>query len=707
MSNVVVPFIPPTQRAAQENINAFIEFVKANAIYFRPEGVCWDDIRWDITPYFPKRGNTKTVAIFSSAANGSDPLPQPFCDQAKAILADHLRTTRDRQVSRYVSTLRTLCNALQNAGMAPSIEHVTDHILDMAAQSIATTSKESSKWTLGRLLETIAHDHIEAHRLSTQQLSWRSPFKWQKPTRSDTVSQPGRENKVNTGAMKLPQIKCVLDLASVFHKPKNPADIVTTAWFALAMFAPSRVTEIVTLPANCITRGDDYDEASTITGLSWRPLKGGAPMTKWAVSDGWAKLATEAVDRLIELGESARKAAAWYEENPTQLYLPAEYEHLRGQPVSRRQIYDILGASPDPHPTWLGTIGITATSRGKIALYDFAEVEKVVIDRFLPKTFPFSDPVTQLKFSEALFTIPRGAMRVLPTRIGKLTTTFSNTPAIVTDHMIKHDLGQSPSGKTIFWRHNLIDPRTSKPWKLSTHQPRHLLNTLAQSKYLSQELIAFWSGRKSVGQNEWYNHVPQEALIEAYTRMGDDAPTEIKVEGPMHDKCLARAKNEPISYDQALAQEYGSIHITRYGVCRHDYSLTPCPRDKDCIGCGENSFIKGDERHISEAKAQYHIHATAVDNCNHAISEDEPGVERWLDIHIRKLHRWETALGLMTDPKIEDGTLITLPAPENHQTKTGLTMEIRDAEGIKSMSDDVEASARLELSDDFFDGDFV
>lgn len=45
-----------------------------------------------------------------------------------------------------------------------------------------------------------------------------------------------------------------------------------------------------------------------------------------------------------------------------------------------------------------------------------------------------------------------------------------------------------------------------------SHQPRHLLNTLAQRAMLSEVEIAFWSGRRSVEQNSVYDNRSWEEL---------------------------------------------------------------------------------------------------------------------------------------------------------------------------------------------------
>jgi len=206
------------------------------------------------------------------------------------------------------------------------------------------------------------------------------------------------------------------------------------------------------------------------------------------------------------------------------------------------------------------------------------------------------------------------------------------------------------------------------------------LNTLAQSKHLSQALIAFWSGRKRVEQNSWYNHIPHEVFIELYVALGEEAPRPVKTTGPLADKIAERAGREMISEDDALRLEIGSIISTRYGLCRHNYSLTPCPKDKNCIGCGENSFIKGDDRHLSEIRVQLAVSERAVKNCLAAIADDEPDVEPWLKKHRDAASRWALALERMLDSNIEDGALITLPPPNASQTKSGLSAAIRTAE---------------------------
>lgn len=688
MTGIVVPFVSVEERSARQNLDAFIQHAKQAKFLSGPRAVEWSSPSWDLRPFAKTRSQNPVGWVFHfttyestvrgpRSADAVD-LPEPFMDAAKASIASFLNATGMANANKLLTVLRIVEKALRDLGLESDLHLLDNAVLDRAAAIIQ--ADYTDMWSYGRSLERFALDTVEEARLSVKHIAWRSPFEYQGAKRSDRVNREGGPGEHTD---KLPHLKCVLDLASVFNSPQSAADVVVTAWFALAMFSPTRVNEILTLPVDCET------EMEGVYGLSWRPLKGGAPMTKFAVTDEWADVAREAVRRLREVGAPARAAAAWYTANPGYLYLPESMEHLRGQPLTKWEVAHVLGipggfsagSSLDSSlkRTGLKTSDAMRTGgKGSSKLFDFASVEQYIV-KTLPREFPLADKRHGLLAQDALFCLPR---HVLHTEGG----VQSCVPDFISDNQIRHDLGSKPQGNTLFHRHGLLDPATGQPWKLNTHQPRHLLNTLAQSKYLAQALIAFWSGRKRVEQNAWYNHVPQEAFIEAFVRMGESAPRELRVVGPLEDKVAERSRREMVSLDDALRLEVGSVIKTRYGLCRHDYSLTPCPRDKNCIGCGENAFVKGDVAQLTEARKQWEVSARAAENCRRAMADGEPGVERWLAKHEEAEARWALAVDLLTDPSIPDGTLVTLPPPSSSQTRTGLAIAVRKVNPVVGAS---------------------
>ena len=493
-----------------------------------------------------------------------------------------------------------------------------------------------------------------------------------------------RNRAINTKRNKLPDLRCIIDLAAVFNSSQYEPDIIVTAWFALSMYAPSRINETLTLHVNC----ERYDNVSDGSGhgISWLPEKGGDPLVKRAASEESAMIARTAIQRLIDLGSNARKTASWYEENPNSLYLPKKYEHLRGEPLTLYEMGMIIGRGgriPRNNRTAFGIESTDLISFDKTRtnstlrsrLFTFESLERRVLS-MLPFGWPYADQKNKLKYSEALFTMPRNIMK------GKAAT-FTNIPQFITPSIIMHELGKKPSGNTIFARNDLVDPNTGLPWKLNSHQPRHLLNTIAQSKHLSQELIAFWSGRKSVKQNDYYDHTSQEFIIEAYLKLEENAPQELIVTGPLESKVEERNINEPITKDEALKDELAAFHITKYGYCRHDFSLTPCPKDKWCNNCGEAYFAKGDARQIKIAEQDVTKFTKSLATAKLAKADGEYGVEQWIEKLELDLYRASLKLGKLTDPDLEDGTLITLPPPAVSQSKAGLSIAIRDTENPK------------------------
>ena len=525
MTAMIVPFVGVAERTARQNHSAFIARAQTYKWFESgPNSIDWDASSWDIRPFSATRGHKPGLVIHftimettrrgNRAADAVD-YAQPFLDTAKALIVEHIRTTRDTGPSKFMTALRYIEKSFRELGLEPDICRLTPEVLDRAAELLRERVKDV--WTYGRYLERIALYYVNQARLSEVHLIWKTPFKYQGARRNDRVNKEGGAGE---NSDKLPHLKCVLDLAGVFHSSDYIPDRIITAWFALGMFAPSRVMEILTLPLKCQTEMDG------VYGIGWRPLKGGAPMTKFSTSDEWTAVAKKAIHRLDQLGAKARIAAKWYEENPGKLYLPPEFEHLRGQALTRWEIRQILGKKGKIPGTsalvrMLEKAGEQTWDKSRLGpdyeaewgfLWTWESVERYA-QSVLPEGFPYADRKHGLKVSEALFCLPRHIMRGDG-------DTLENVPSLITYSQIKHELGSKPTGKTIAARHNLVDPETGEFWKLNTHQPRHLLNTLAQSKHLSQALIAFWSGRKKVEQNAWYDHLPQEAFIDAHGGAG-------------------------------------------------------------------------------------------------------------------------------------------------------------------------------------------
>lgn len=658
------------QNVARRNLAEYIATAKLN---FPFEGVSWPENSWDITLFCPKRGQGKkrtVVHFFTRTADNrhatAAPLHPEFVDFAKAFFSETMRIKVLRSPYRLLYGLQYIEKALVDQSVEPCITNLTNDVLD---RLVTLVEQDFGKpWDVVSSVKRIV-DVIEARRLSIEPLSWVNPIPFGNPPRNDRTSQD------HDKTIKLPSIQAICELGDIHHASTAINDRVTTSFVALSMFAPSRSCEVLTLPVKCVTSGESRE--GPVMGIAWHPAKGGLPLTKYAASDESEAIALDAISYLTKLGEGARIAAKWYRNNPGKLYLPDSFIHLRNQALTLREASRILGREDDIPACDALSYGLTATHTftrdparvwrkvGMLTpLYSFEGLEQWVLSR-LPVTFPLLDQETELYWDEALFVLPRNSLR---SGAGIL----YNVPDTYSTNSFNNQLGGFTTN-SIFKRNNKLN-RTGEFYKVTTHQFRHLLDTLAESKFLSQELNAFWSGRKNSAQNEWYNHLSQEAYIEAYVKLGDEGP-DLEVRGPLVDKAEAIARNNAISYEDAMKIELGSIQATEHGLCRHQFALTPCPKDKNCSHCGEYVFTKGDKKSLKSAEVQLTIFKKAVAQCQKGVADKLDGADRWLTFNEGKLTRWQLIVDIHNDDSIPDGTLISLPPPQHSQSKTSLAMQ--------------------------------
>ena len=677
--NNLIEFEITSDSDHKKNLEKFIKKNKDNYIFPNNH---WEENIWNITPFLKhKNHNHKLKKIYFRSVQDNSinkskiniALPDTLINFAKATFCEIMRHKVLVEYKRIIFAIQAIEFALIQQNKKICITEINIETLYQAEDYLR--SKYNDPWSIAKNIEFIINNIIIKFRLNNI-LQWATSIEYVQPTRSDRTNKKHIEGIQS----KIPHLEEILALADIYHKSNHPPDKVVTCFTVLAMFAPSRASEILSLPSDCIISVEQ--DKFPLIGIQWRPLKGGQPLIKYAVNQEFGQLASNAVATLLDIGKCAREAAQWYQAHPDKLYLPPPFKYLRNQPITLWETAQILGKQHNIRGCHAFRYGFSkpihrTTDKKRmfnkeshwVGLYAFHELQHFILSQ-LPETFPILDGRAKQYWHESLFVLPKN---ILTPDIDNL----EYVPTVIDINRINKQLGSNPDGNTIFSR-NHKQFESGKPMYITTHQFRHLLNTLAQSKFISQELIAFWSGRKSVQQNGVYDHFSQEAIIEAYKLLGNRVK-EIKQEGYLYKKVAASSKINSITYDEALKIELGSIHITRYGICRHDYSLTPCPKDKDCGNCSEFSVIKGNKKHEIEAHHQVEILETAVLHAKKADDNGHSGAKRWLNINEPKLERWKKIRAFLEDNSIQHGTMFTLEdSSKYHQTKVGLAFEVRE-----------------------------
>lgn len=645
MAEIVV-FTPKSELLAEENLQAFIALCQEQLTVFGAD-LNFEENIWDISDSIKLkgRGDKRSRVPFSTfeTANASRVqfMDEPFLSFAKADFRYSFAMRPTKSPSRRVSALRALESALRETGSANNITKATAETFNRAAQLIKGHFSVAAAYRIGGQLEMLAK-FLTENRLVVVPIDWRNPLK-----RPSDTSRVGKDFDERRNA-KLPSEAALNALPRLFNMVTEPFDELLTSLAAILCSAPDRINEVLLLPVECEVRQKNRN-GQDVYGLRWWPAKGAEPMVKWIVPS-MAEVVASAIAKIRRITCSARSVALWYEKNPTKLYLPPDCEYLRSREfLNSTEIGMVLYEGRIDRNTalsWCKLNEVPLSKDGRRSIARFSDIERAVIGK-LPRNFPYVSEEVGLKYSDALFVSRRNECHSVKSAFNCL------VDAITIDQVNSALGGRVEHGvSTIFNKHGFQEADGSEI-RVTTHQFRHYLNTLAQAGGMSQLDIAKWSGRKDVRQNAAYDHVSADELVlKIRNALGDDR----QMFGPLAEL----PKRVVISRDEFAQLKVPTAHTTEFGVCIHDYTMAPCQLHADCLNCNEQVCIKGDEIRLARIRTEL---AEAVENltaAEQAHSEGYFGASRWVAHHRLTVERLTQLCAILDDPKVPVGAVIQL-----------------------------------------------
>lgn len=170
---------------------------------------------------------------------------------------------------------------------------------------------------------------------------------------------------------------------------------------------------------------------------------------------------------------------------------------------------------------------------------------------------------------------------------------------------------------------------------------------------MSQLDIAKWSGRKDVRQNRYYDHESPAAIVARIrTAVGDDK----RMFGPL----ATGARAALIWRDEFARLKFPTAHTTDFGYCTHDYVMSPCQMHRDCLNCGEQVCVKGDEEKEQRIRKAHGEATRMLAMAEQADAEGLVGASDWAAYHAAQLGRIATLLEILDDPAVPPGAIIQL-----------------------------------------------
>ncbi len=649
MANILL-FTPKYQLDSRANLNDFIVMCRDRLTVF---GV---DLDWD-SDTWPGVGNFTVIGAPARGFTDSQLLDSEIIPFAKSYVR-YQQGHNPSKLKNEFKAIRCIEKALLQVKGRADITLTDINVLEMAAQvarEYKATAYQAGR-SLVRLVEFLHESKIIPHA-----------FVWK-----NSISKPKELNRTDAATKakrdaKIPEERWLEYMAEMFaNNLYEPRDRFTTSIFALLMCAPSRVTEVQDLPANCLHVESDSKGVERL-GLRFYAGKGYGSDIKW-ISTPFKEIAFKAVQRLTELSVEGRKLAKWYEESTDKFYRHADCPNvLDDAPLSDEQACRALGLSEEQAASSLAAYfkgyPLFQSLRARRGCLTLAFLNGFCRSQ-LPKNWPWLNKERHIKYSEALFCFRRHELRldmntspVLLSKPGKSTFTT--------------DLNYIKGQERSIWSRNGYKNPDGSEISMTSHQLRHYLNTAAQRGNLGQLDIAKWSGRANINQNATYNHMVDDEYVDLARQAGVGSLLEkIKV-------------NAPVTFADLEAVGEGIAHVTEYGFCVHDFSMLPCQKHRDCLNCTEQVCIKGDDEKLERLKKQRDGIYLQLGKAQEASEEGVYGADRWSQHQRRTLDRVGQLIDILESPSTANGSVIRLGIDQEFSP---LKREITARSGITKLA---------------------
>lgn len=645
----MILFRPKAELDAAGNLTGFIESCRKGLTVFGAD-LDFDANVWDITDALGLKGHgrKRQRLVFSALDTAPDQAAAWMDDKFRPFAKAYMRYMHGFRPTKIVgfrlAALRALEASLSENGLIPDPVRTDALILNRAAQMIVDRYSEAAAYRIGGQLE-MASEFLTNNRLTSVPTRWRNPIK--RPGDTVRVGKEFDERRQD----KMPTEAALDALPKVFRLATEPVDVLVSSVAAILCSAPDRINEALILPDCCEVHQTAGVGKADAYGLRWWPAKGADPMVKWIVPS-MAGVVKEAIGKIRSVTHEARQIAKWYEDNPGKIYLHDGVEHLReAEWLTMVEVASIIGlANAGSAAAWCTSRRLDSKGRGASKIVRFLDVEAELIS-MLPAGFPFIDREADLRYGDALLIV----------RTNELSPQKGTCHCMIEPisiNQINSGLGSRAEHgySSIFSRFGFTEPDGS-PIKITTHQFRHYLNTLAQAGGMSQLDIAKWSGRMDVRQNAAYDHVTPDQMLEKIREaVGDES----QMFGPLAEI----PKKVLIPRDEFARLRIPTAHTTDLGFCVHDYTMSPCQLHRDCIHCEDLVCVKGDEGKTIRLRQNLEEARELLQKAVDAVGNGYAGGDRWLVHHQSTVERLSQLCSIMDDPHVPHGAVVQLAPPQ-------------------------------------------
>lgn len=548
----VIPFKPNEGKTARDNINSYVIYYK-NIMSTNEIISSWESLSWGGIYRFTKFN-------FKHNRDAKLPLDDRFIAFAKAYIKSSILYGKRKEHTQALRVLKVIEFVLLELNGNADINGCNNTILDKCASVINDKYAKSVSAKMCKELENIVVFLKTNKMIDLTYLNWVNPVRFKVQKNWDGY------NKDLEGHSKLPDIKSILSLASIFSKKDeelSQRDLFTTSVVALLCCAPSRISEILALPEDCECWVEDSKGIQRY-GLRFYAAKGYAGDIKWIPTE-MIPVAQKAINRLKTLSKSSRELA---------IQMEAGYGKFHSKILSTvtdenklltvAEVCQFLGFYREKSTDYHRKINSITLNNKRLKHRNFSytlkELKKLIYDS-KPKDFPWYDHEKNIKYSNALCLLNRF-------QINEVNDTYKLVFERPTYNLFITDIVKSRDTEdrfvNIFERHGYLN-KSGRAYRLNSHQPRHLLNTLALVSGMDGFDVARWSGRQCISQNQYYDHRNHAHMLTSMRKNN--------ILKPKEKKQSQYAGGNSFNLNEI---KNGAVMISKHGYCKHAYVSEPC-----------------------------------------------------------------------------------------------------------------------------------
>lgn len=639
----------------KQNLSDFIIHCRENLSLYEDQG------GFSVNKWMFESDDRSHSMVFSKYSEKKDPynfdpLDEPFLTFAKARIRYTQSERQVKSIGNHLIALRAVHDALKEIhGQADILK--TDGLVLRKVRELIDIRYPSSDvpYRIGQQLELL-YEFLRKKALVLTLPMWVNPWRRGTPkaARTDTESRAWQ-------AERCPSMHQMIALADCCSRATTREDKYWSSVLTFLMFAPSRGGELKHLSVDCLHYAD-----SGALGVRWFGEKGFGDTIKW-VPEVMRAAVIAAHSRLLEIGEPARTAAKFACENPGLFYRHegciTSRNHSNDQALSARE----FGHAMCFGSKILASLDADATTRDDDSLWSicgssawidklredgnpsYRKLAEFTLNKYKNQDWPNMSHIDQ-PVCNALFLIrdrefhndfnPRAFSWVQPS-----VNQINDQLAVRT--------GLPNPIKTLFQRLGIVDEDGTEI-ALTSHQLRVWLSTNAERGGMDSWLLAKWAARARIQDNDYYDLRPikeredQLRSIMLFTQR----PTALE----------AIKVNLPVSYQDLGLNRIGIADATEYGMCTHDYAMSPCTKGGECMTCKEHACIKGMPKTLEAIKRLEGLVASQFDKAQGDAKQGAFGANIW-ETHLAwKLAHIRTNLQLLESDKTPEGAILWIPS---------------------------------------------